>query len=736
MKRYLKRAAVISLLLVLLGWISTEIAIRTARLPSSLGYDEATLIILDHQGEFLSETGNETSRSCRPVDLKNVSPWVIRAVLAAEDKRFHEHSGIDFHALAGAVIRNIRSGKIVSGASTITQQVIKLNSGKSSRGWSEKISENFSALRLEREWSKDRILRAYLNRIDYGNRIRGIEAAARIYFGKSAAILDPAEAVFLAGLPQAPSRYNPRAHPEAAEARYRQLLRYLGMSEDPAFSKVPTLIAKTNPTALAPHFSRVISTRSSGKTGVLRTTLDAELQGQVEAIVARHSKRLEKSHASQIAVLVMDHQSGAVRAWCGSSAWSAPRGQIDGVLTPRSSGSTLKPFLYLRAIDEKILSAATLLPDTPDAIRAEYLDYDPRNYDERFWGPVRAREALANSLNVPAVFVLAKLGARDFYNYLARSGIPLKGALDDYGAGMILGNGEVRMIDLAAAFGAFANQGVHVSPRFSDTDPIRHAAISSPQAAAVVCDILSDNDARLKTFGASSPLAFESTRVPCKTGTSSGFHDAWTVGATGRHTVAVWVGNFDGRAMDEVASVTGPAPVWREIIDLLLPADGGVKLKTDQPGLVTTEICNLSGLRPTADSRGKMKELFLTGTEPTADASAFFENGQVVLPPEYALWCRSGHNYLSAKVTDRGPLRIVNPLDGSTYLTDPGLPISRQRIELLAIGEGDGKLRWEVDGKPLDPDGGGGFFWPVTPGKHHLKAISPNAATEANFEVK
>ncbi|MEP2777555.1 MAG: penicillin-binding protein 1C [Luteolibacter sp.] len=721
-RRWIRRGFVVGGVLLVTAWGLLEVGIRSVELPEGLGEVHETVRLLDRGGGVISESGNAEARSWRSVKLAEVDGWVIRATLAAEDRRFYQHSGVDVVALGGSLWRNVTSGRVVSGASTITQQLIKLHAGGSQRGWKEKVVENLAALKLERKWGKQRILEAYLNRIDYGNRLRGIEAAAQGYFAKAAADLEPMEAVFLAGLPQAPSRYNPWTHPEAAASRYRQVLRYLEMED----AEVPSL-ADRGRSQLAPHFSRHVLGRAYG--AEIRSTLDSDLQAEVLRIVEKHTTRLRPSGVSQIAVVVLDHRTGKVKAWCGSSDWEGKGGQIDGVITARSSGSTLKPFLYLRAIDEGLLTAASLVPDTPDAIRAEYADYDPRNYDERFWGPVRVREALANSLNIPAVHVLAQVGARDFHRFLSRSGIPLKRGLDEYGAGMILGNGEVRLLDLTAGFGAFANGGVYVAPRFREADPVRHIAISGKGAAAVLTDILSDNDARLKTFGLRSPLAFEGVRVPCKTGTSSGFHDAWTVGATGRHVVGVWVGNFDGRAMDEVASVTGPAPVWREIIDLLLPEDGGVMIDPADAGLVSVEICTLSGLLGCPESPGKLVEWFLPGSEPTEEASGFFRNGKIVLPAEYALWCKSGHNYLAAEVSAGGELKIIQPMDGSVFLLDADLPAERQEIEFIAVGGEE--VRWEIDGEEF-----GGGFWRLSPGRYHVKATLTERVVESVFEVK
>lgn len=718
-----------------LGLLAFEIAVRMTGLPEGIGVSTPSLMIFDRNGIPLAEIGDKTSRSCQPVPLESVSPFLIDATLSAEDRRFHSHSGVDFRAAAGALFRNVISGETISGASTITQQLVKLSSGNTSRGLMRKCYENLAALKLERKWSKREILEAYLNRIEYGNRLRGIEAASRAYFGKTAGELDLAEAAFLAGLPQAPGRFNPWPDQTAADGRFRKVASFLRRDGKQAPDQPPVVLPRKRFPDHAPHFTRRIASTYQGRRSGIRTTLDLKLQNRIERISRQHGARLAPARVNQIAILVMDHRTGAIRAWSGSSDWQGRGGQIDGVSLPRSSGSTLKPFLYLRAIDTRLLTAASLVPDTPDAIRAEYLDYDPRNYDQRFRGPVRVREALANSLNVPAVYVLAKLGARDFQRYLNRSGLRLERDLDRYGAGIILGNGEVRMLDLAAAFGAFANEGLYATPRFSESEPVRHLAISSPEAATVLASILSDNAARTKTFGPGSPLAFDDVFIPCKTGTSSGFHDAWTVGATARHVVAVWVGNFDGQPMDEVVSATGPAPIWREIVDLLLPGDGGVELKPEDKELERIEICGISGLRRGAISQDRLEEWFIGGTAPVENSDSFFAGGKPLLPPEYALWCRSAHNYLEAKVGDDLDLRVVNPLDGAIFLIDPDVPRDRQEISLLSVGGQRGTIRWEVNGRSVEPVESG-YFWQLESGKHEAKVVSGNQTAKVSFIVR
>ncbi|MCX6848166.1 MAG: penicillin-binding transpeptidase domain-containing protein [Verrucomicrobia bacterium] len=437
----------------------------------------------------------------------------------------------------------------------------------------------------------------------------------------------------------------------------------------------------------------------------------------------------------------MDHQTGGIRAWIGSPKWTGTRGRINGVTLPRSAGSILKPLLYLQAIDERILTAATLMPDTPDAISAEYVDYDPRNYDQRFWGPVRVREALANSLNVPAVVTLARLGARKAFTGLQNAGIRTARDLHDYGAGLILGNAEIRLLDITAAFGVFANQGRLAQPRFTQDSPPAHRIISSPESAQILADILSDNEARRKSFGPFTPLAFESRRIPCKTGTSSGFRDAWTVGSTGRHTIGVWLGNFSGSPMKELASVTGPAPLWRDIIVQLLGADPDLPPPVASAKLSQQEICALTGVKPTADSPARVKEWFLTGTEPSTNAESYFQpdldgKKHLVLPAVFDVWCHSSHNYLGATASISDRLRIVLPRAGASFVLDPHLSGERQRIELRAAGA-SGMLHWKLDGQTYatcQPDVT--VTWPLTPGTHELEVTDGKTTSAVNFTVE
>lgn len=705
-----------------------------------------TTRLVDAQGRQLAALASPAARAQRPIPLAEMRR-LAEVTVALEDARFYAHRGIDLRASAAALLRNLHAGRIVSGGSTITQQLIKLASGRTRRSWRAKLYESCAALRLEREWPKVRILEAYLNRSHYGNREVGPAAAAAAYFRKTPASLTLPEAIFLAGLPQSPTRYNPWRQPARAAARYQRSLAQLGRVQFlpperlAAMTAPPAVAARTIEKRLAPHFvDAVLSEHPQLPGGTLATTLDLDLQRFVEGELDAHLARLAARKVRHGAVIVMDAATGAVRAMAGSRSFTAPGdGQINGTLAFRSCGSTLKPFLYLRAIEGRVLTAATLLPDTPDAVRSEYIDYDPVNYDRRFLGPVRVREALADSLNVPAVVTLSRVGARPAFLSLQDDGLHFARPFSEYGAGLILGNAEIRLIDLVSAFSVFAGHGLAVEPRLLAASPPRHRFVASAEAVAIVGDILCDNEARRHTFGPFSPLAFEDQRIPCKTGTSSGFRDAWAVGTTAGHTVGVWVGNFDGQPMVEIASVTGAAPIWRAIVDhLLQQGDRGVPAPVESARLVRREVCALTGSRPNACSPATVAEWFLAGTEPADDGRRFWkiEDGKprLVLPREYAVWCRSGQNSLRAEVAADAPLRIVSPAANARYSLDPHLARTQQALRLAAASRAAEELVWRVDGEVI-PAPRGEAFWPLAAGRHTASVSSGAGSASVDFTV-
>jgi penicillin-binding protein 1C len=694
-----------------------------------------TLTLLDCRGREIAELASPDARTQFPIALEKMGPWLPRVTVGLEDRRFYEHRGIDWCAIAAACTRNLRSRHLLSGASTITQQLVKLATGRGQRSWSRKLCEAIIAWKLEHRWSKERILAEYLNRSSYGNRRIGPEAAARAYFDKSARDLTLSEAIFLAGLPQAPTRFNPWRHPEQANRKYsRSLTRLVELGvitrDQQSLLARPPKITHTDPPRLASHFVDAVVKRNPGLRGTVRTTLDLELQTVTERLVRSHLSALNRHDIAQAAVVVVENATGAIRAMVGSENYAVS--QINGATQPRSCGSTLKPFVYLDAIDKRLLTAASLLPDTPDAIRDEYADYDPQNYNHHYLGPVRLREALGCSLNVPAVFALSRLGARPAFYQLQKWSFDFPQGLADYGAGFVLGNAETRLVDLAAAYAGLARGGTAMRTKFLAAEHQPLTRIASKEATAIVTDILCDNDARHKSFGTHSPLAFEQ-RVAAKTGTSSGFRDTWTVGFDKEHTVAVWTGNFDGRPMRDMFAVRAATPLWAAVMKELLRHDHPLDPPVENERLVRSEICKATGLLPSRFSPGKLSELFLAGTEPREDSADYFaSDGKLLLPDAYTRWCASRDNTIGAHV--RSDFRITSPPPNAHYEIDPVLPPSQQMVEFTAAAASD--VEWFVNNERILPQHDSRFFWQLAPGEWNVRAVSRVGTAEETITVE
>jgi penicillin-binding protein 1C len=694
-----------------------------------------TLTLLDCRGREIAEVASREARTQFPVTLDQMGAWLPRITLALEDRRFFKHRGIDWRATAAACARNLRSRHVVSGASTITQQLVKLATGRERRSWSRKLYETIVAWKLERRWSKQRILTEYLNRSSYGNRRIGPEAAARAYFDKPACDLTWSEAIFLAGLPQAPTRLNPWRHPADANRKYaRSLARLVELGvitrDQQTLLAQPPKIAHIDPPRRAPHFVDAVVARNPRMHGRLGATLDLDLQTTVEHLVRAHLSALNRHDITEAAVVVIENATGAVRTMVGSENYAVS--QINGATQPRSCGSTLKPFVYLGAIDKRLFTAASLLPDTPDAIRNEYADYDPQNYAHHYFGPVRLREALGCSLNVPAVFVLSQLGARPAFYQLQKWGFNFPQGLADYGAGFVLGNAETRLVDLAAAYAGLARGGRAMRAKFLAAEHQPITRIASEEATAIITDILCDNVARQKSFGLHSPLAFEQ-RVAAKTGTSSGFRDAWTAGFDKEHTVAVWAGNFDGRPMRDTFAVRAATPLWAAVMQELLRRDHPLDAPAEGDQLLWREICKATGLLPCRFSNATMSELFLAGTEPRQDSADYFaSDGKLILPDAYARWCASSDNTIGAYV--RSDFRITSPQPNARYQIDPVLPSSQQMVELTAACAGD--VEWFVNDARVAPAHDGRFFWQLAAGEWNVRAVSRGKISQEKITVE
>ena len=522
-------------------------------------------------------TNNQENTSI--IKLNQVSPQFIKAILAAEDSSFYQHGALDLKAIFRAIKVAIENKKIVSGASTITMQLARMLDN-SPRTITAKLKEIWLSWRLAAGMTKDEILTAYINRLPMGGNIYGVEASARIYFSIPASDLNLAQASILAAIPNNPTYFNPYQNRERLQQRQKYVLnrmvaeKYISNEEAELISK-EKLVFKPRQQGIiaAPHFLFWLATKnntSNSESSPIRTTINRPLQQFVEAQVQQVISSLKANHVHDAAVVIIDNSTGEVLSYVGSPDYfnEVELGRNDGVQALRQPGSTLKPFVYELGLENGVISPHSILPDVPThyAIPGAKL-YSPTDYTNSFLGPVRVRIALANSLNVPAVKVLEKVGVETFLNRLHELGFShLNQSAEYYGLGLTLGSGEVNLWELARAYLTIANMGKITQLITS----LNIATIANSQSLVsnywqLIIDMLSDRYARSTAFGVDSVLNLPFP-VAVKTGTSSNYRDTWTVGFSSDYTVATWVGNFNGEPMRKVSGVTGAAPLWNRIM--------------------------------------------------------------------------------------------------------------------------------------------------------------------------
>ncbi|MEA3338087.1 MAG: transglycosylase domain-containing protein [Chloroflexota bacterium] len=655
--------------LILAGyWLVGDLPAPTA---DNLRAVTASTLIFDRNGQLIYESiGKEGKQTPLSFDEMPEACW--HATVAVEDSRFFLHPGVDLLAIGRAAWLNWRNGGIVSGASTLTQQLARntlmTTEERYEQSFRRKLREAWLALRIEQRFSKQDILAYYHNQVYYGNFAHGLEAAAQAYFGKSARELDLAECSLLAGLPQNPPGYNPLHHLEAARLRQstvlgQMILNDLVSREEAELALAETLHFAPNPfTIQAPHFASYVESQAAGLLGFDRisrgglrvhTTLDLDWQQQSERIVTRRLDQLAADREAppdrrvqNAAVVILDPHSGAIRTMIGSPDYFDPTidGAVNGAVALRQPGSAIKPITYAVALDpqraadsgEQPLTAASVIADVRTVFStAEGEPYVPQNYDRTWHGPVGIRTALASSFNLPAVKVLDRIGVDALIRQAQRQGITSFRPGQRYGLALTLGGSEVSLVELSGAYGAFANGGLAVEPyaidRIEDADgnmlfeiaeprppgrtaPLPEKRVLDQRIAYLITDILSDNNARAQAFGRNSILRL--TRpAAVKTGTTTDWRDNWTVGYTPDLVTGVWVGNADNTPMHGVSGVSGAGPIWHDIMEMShhnLP----VRDFQQPPGLVRMEVCADSGLLPTEHCSRRHSELFIAGTEP------------------------------------------------------------------------------------------------------------------------
>jgi len=660
-------------------------AVRAAHVPSDV-------VLLDRHGAPLQTVRFDDRVRRGPwLTLDDISPALRDAIVLSEDRRFWVHSGVDWRALAAGAWVTAWNSR-TRGASTLTMQLAGLLDDElarpaGGRSVGQKVSQLLTARQLEASWSKTQILEAYLNSVPLRGEAVGVAAASQLLFGKYASGLDAVEAALLAALVRGPN-----AAPGMLERRACDLLRQqqldcagLGLTLAQALARRPGPLLTSGGGALAPHFARQMPVPGAGP---WRSTLDASVQRVALAALRRQLAELRGREVEDGAVLVLDNASGEVLAWVGSSGSASNAAEVDAVLARRQPGSTIKPFVYAMALQQRLVTAASRLDDSPLQLAAGTGLYQPQNYDGGFKGAVSVRTALASSLNVPAVRVGAMLGPDAVFATLVDAGLRPRESGGFHGHALALGSAEVSLLDLTNAWRIFVQRGVWSPARWHAGMPAAPTRrVFDAATAFVVADMLADPAARALTFGLDSPLVTRGWAA-VKTGTSKDMRDNWCIGSSGRYTVGVWVGNASGAPMHGVSGVSGAAPVWREVV-AHLHADTTSRAPAPPPGLVA--------------QRG---EWFLAGTEP-----------------------RPGR---AADAGSASAFGIQTPRDGSVVLLDPDIPMAAQRLAFVGAPG-----RWTLNGRPVGS--GSVVHWLPRPGRHVLERRSADAGALVDrvaFEVR
>lgn len=604
--------------------------------------------IINHKtlGVILTDRNNKPfftlyeGRTKTTASISSLPDYVPEAVISVEDKRFYQEPGFSIKGITRAFINDLKENELSQGGSTITQQLVKNTLLTQRKSFLRKYQEIFLALELERRFSKKDILEMYLNTVYFGEGAYGISDAAKTYFGKSPGQLTLAESALLAGILPAPSAYSPiSGDRDKAFARQKivldQMLKqgYITQAQKAkAIGQVITFSTEQSEiNQTAPHFALMVKKELIDKYGeqkiansgyTVRTTIDLSDQNFAEKTVKTQVRNLRFDNVTNGAAVAIDPKTGEILALVGSHDWyDEVNGKINMVLRPRQPGSSFKPIVYTRALERRLITPATMLDDKP----IKYPDgYTPLDYDHKFRGEVLVRRALANSLNIPAVHVLERVGIPDTLNFARELGITTLKSPSDYGLSLVLGAGEVPLLQMTETYATFANNGTRAAPTtiieikdkkgeviYAHEPDLKE--ILSSDVTFLISSILSDNSARAEEFGNSLTI---SRPAAVKTGTTNDYKDSLTIGYTPSLAIGVWVGNNDNTPMDSIAGSLGAAPIWRQMMEHMLIGTPAEKF-IPSGGIIKLTICKEKGLKIRTATSSAMTEYFLPGTQPT-----------------------------------------------------------------------------------------------------------------------
>ncbi len=665
-------------------------------------------VYMDRFGKRLNVTYENTWNLHDTVRIHDVPEFLQQAFILSEDKRFYSHHGVDWLARLNAVRQNLLSGEVVRGASTITEQVVRMLHPRPRTFWSRWV-EGFEASALEQQFSKVEIFEFYLNQVPYQARRRGIMQAADYYFGRDLSTLNQKEMLALAVLVRSPHWLDPKRQLANLDRSITNLIERLNSDTKAAdfttldhitvdhIAKQPLELHKSEIPYNLSHFIQYADNHPSDQiadVGIIHTTIDTELQVKAQKILDNRLSRLQKYQVNNGAVLVVDHESNEILAWVVGYAGQDNHdfNKIDAVTTPRQPGSALKPLLYANAI-RKGWTAATMLDDSPLEESVGLGMHTYHNYSRDHYGLISVREALGNSLNIPAVRAIQYVGPGEFLSFLHNLGInSLAGHPNVYGDGLALGNGELTLYELVQAYTVMARMGDFKPLSFIEGAQLRKSShrVLSEDVASLIADIMSDPAARAKEFGWDSVLNFP-YQTAVKTGTSSDYRDAWSIGFNDKYTVGVWIGNLDYTEMNEITGSRGPAFVLRAVFNEL-NKNREVRPMYFSRNLVQQRICINSGLLAEDDCEAR-DEWFLPGTEPSGNGA----------PEE--------------------DIRIRKPSKGLMLAMDPRIPDDAEYFEFaLSEVEHLKSVKWFINGELIATTDKLTYDWKVAKGKFIAQA--------------
>jgi len=665
-------------------------------------------LIVDRHGERLVDTYENRWNEFDQVAMSSIPEFLLKSFLTSEDRKFFSHWGVDWQGRLSSLYAALRTGKIHRGASTVTEQVVRMLTPRPRTFWSRWI-ETWEAYALEARWDKVSILEFYMNQVPYGGKRRGISQASRYYFGRDIGTLNHAEMLSLAVLVRAPSAFDPHRHPDLLLKRVEWLAKDVGLVPEQDES---IRVAKLNGFDLSrssklevhagafSEFSRKSflewSRRHGVSASVIETTLDGGLQNFSQNLLDHEVANLKRKNVNHGALVIVDHQTGEILSWA-----VAGETRYNTVLVPRQPGSTLKPFLYGLAF-EKGWTPATMIVDEPLVTAVGRGVHAIRNYSREYYGPVTVREALGNSLNTPAIKTVKFVTPEALLTLMKRAQIStLRENADFYGEGLALGSSEVTLFDLVQAYTMFGNQGRVRPLRWFKMEPSRLGEqVMDPAAASLVSHILADSKSRLLEFGATSILNFPAP-TSVKTGTATDYRDAWALGFNARYLVGVWMGDLDRRPTDGNTGARGPALLLRSVFNYLnqeMPATKALALHSD---LIAQEVCKQGGqvLLKTSEDCQSYTEYFIPGRELVAHAVA------------------------KSVGTVHTEARISFPLPHVELAWDPRLPAKAQALELkVENAQAQDRIRWWINETYLGETTTKTLMWPLTQGPKKLSA--------------